>query len=72
MFRISNDPDWQTVKVQDVAGIVTTIRAARPGRYHIDEITVDSLPCGRIMRHWGVVIKRTDGSVVFQPDEWET
>jgi hypothetical protein len=72
MFRISNDPDRLIVKVQDVAGIVTSIREAKPGRYHIDEITVDLLPSGRIVRHWGVAIKRADGSVVFEPDEWET
>jgi hypothetical protein len=71
MFRISNDMDWPIVKAHDVADIVTAIRVAKPGRYHIDEITVDLLPSGRIVRHWGVVIKRADGSVVFEPDEWE-
>ena len=72
MFRISNDTNWPIVKVEDVADIVTAIRAAKPGRYHVDEMTVDLLPSGRIVRHWGVVIKRADGSVVFEPDEWET
>jgi hypothetical protein len=58
--------------VQDVADIVTAIRAVKPGRYHVDGIAVDLLPSGRIVRHWGVVIERADGSVVFEPDEWET
>jgi hypothetical protein len=31
----------------------------------------DPLPSGHTSRRWGVGIKRSDGSVVFEADPWD-
>jgi hypothetical protein len=70
MFRISAGADCPIIDVETAAQIGRVIRPMKPGRYHIDEITEDPLPSGSTSRHWGVVIKRADGSVVFEHDAW--
>jgi hypothetical protein len=47
------------------------IRAVKPGRYSVDEISGDPLPAGHTSRRWGVAIKRADATVVIEPDPSE-
>jgi hypothetical protein len=68
MFRISNSRSDENVDVDTVEAIEPVIRSSKPGRYHVDEISADPLPGGRISRRWGVGIKWAGGSVVIQPD----
>jgi hypothetical protein len=59
------------VDVGTVEEIEPTIRAAEPGRYHVDEIRAKPLPSGYPEQRWGIGIKRPDGSVAIDPDPWE-
>ena len=70
MPRISKDLKT-VIDVAQVDQIEPAIRAEKPGRWHIDEISADPLPSGHTSRRWGVAIKRQDGSVVVKPDPWE-
>jgi hypothetical protein len=65
MFRISTS-QHNGADVAQVDEIEPAIRAAKPGRYHVDEISADPLPSGHTSRRWGVGIKTPDGSVVFE------
>jgi hypothetical protein len=47
--------------------IEPVIRAAEPGRYHIDELPLKPFLSGHTARRWGVGIKWADGSVVLEP-----
>jgi hypothetical protein len=69
MFRISQGIT-KGVDVDTVETIEPAIRLCRPGRYHIDQIERDPLPCGHTSRRWGVGIKNRDGSVDLEPDPW--
>jgi hypothetical protein len=63
-----------TPQVTDVAQadqIEPAVRAAKPGRYDIDQIEREPLPSGHTSRRWGVAIKGPDGSVMIEPDPWE-
>ena len=70
MFRIGRDGRGPITDLDDVDQLEPGIRAAEPGRYHIDEISADALPSGHTSRRWGVGIKRGDGSVMIEPDPW--
>jgi hypothetical protein len=47
------------------------IRAAKPCRYPVDEISRDHLSSGHTSRRCGVAIKSADGSVAIEPDQWD-
>jgi hypothetical protein len=51
-------------------GRLITVRAAKAGRYHVDEISADPLPSGHTSRRRGVGIKRDDGTIAIEPDPW--
>jgi hypothetical protein len=68
MFRISDGMDWPIVDVDTEADVEPAIRALKPGRYHIDEISGDPPQSGQPPRRWGIAIKHPDGSVVLLPD----
>jgi hypothetical protein len=70
MFRISNGLD-RIIDVAQIDEIGRVMRALEPGAYYVDEISPDVSPSGHSSRHWGVAIKRKDGSVVLEPDPWE-
>src|SRR5262249_23054710 len=70
MFRISGNDDF-LVDVETDEEIAPEIRAAGPGRYHVDEMSATRLSSGHTARRWGVGIKNADGSVVIEPDPWE-
>jgi hypothetical protein len=70
MFRISRDGQEPIADVDQVEAIEPAIRSSEPGRYHVDEISADPLPSGHTSRRCGVGIKRTDGTVVIEPDPW--
>jgi hypothetical protein len=71
MFRISRDGRELVVDVDKFKDIEPAIRAAETGHYHIAEISADSLKSGQTSRHWGVGIKRADGSVELEQDACE-
>jgi hypothetical protein len=70
MFRISRDDQEPIVDVDTVEAIEPVIRLLKPGRWHIDELPANPFPSGHTARHWGVGIKRADGSVVLERDPW--
>jgi hypothetical protein len=43
-------------------------RAGGPGRYHVDEISVEPLPSGHTSRWRGVAVRRPDGTVELLSD----
>jgi hypothetical protein len=48
-------PDQDVTNVGSVEAIEGVVRAAEPGRYHVDEISSDPLPSGHTSRRWGTV-----------------
>jgi hypothetical protein len=70
MFRISKDLNT-IIDVAQVDQIEPALRVLKPGRYHVDEISAESLPSGHASRRWGIGIKNADGSVVIERDSWE-
>jgi len=70
MFRIRGRVDF-LVDVETVGEIEPVIRAEKPGRFHIDEISATPLPSGHTARGWGVAIKRPDLAVTIDPDPWD-
>ena len=71
MYRISPDGQQPIIDVATVEAIEHAIRLFKSGRYHVDEISADTLPSGHTSRRWGIGIKRADGSVALEPDPWE-
>ena len=71
MFRITGADDF-LIDVEHREQIEPVIRSSPPGRNHVDEMSTNPLPTGHTARRWGVGIKRDDGSVVIEPDPWET
>ena len=72
MYRISRNGQEPVVDADQVEAIEPVMRSSNPGRYHVDTISADPLPSGHTSRRWGVGIKRKDGSVVVEPDPWNT
>ena len=71
VFRIV-DRDGEIVADADgLAGVNEIVRRAPPGRYHVDEISVDPLPSGHTARRWGFAIRPEDGRVILDTDSWE-
>jgi hypothetical protein len=70
MYRIRTGADCPIVDVETAGQIEAALRAVKPGRYRIDEITHDPLHFGRTSRRWGVGIKRDDGSVMLVLGRW--
>jgi hypothetical protein len=69
-FRIV-DPDGELLGDADTLDQVTEIvRSARPGRYHIDEMSSTPLSSGHTARRWGVVVHNADGRIEKDPDPW--
>ncbi len=69
MYRISRNGQEPIIHVDHVEAIGPAIPSSEPGRYHVDEISADSLPSGHTSRRWGVAIKQPEGSVVLEPDQ---
>jgi hypothetical protein len=67
MFRISRDGQGPVADVGQVEDIGPVVQRPQPGRFHVDEISADTLPSGHTARCWGVVIKRDNGTVVPEP-----
>ena len=72
VYRVSHPDDDLVVDVDSVVAIEGVVRSAKPGRYHVDEISSDPLPSGHTSRRWGVVINHADGTVTMDPDPWPT
>ena len=70
MFRISRNGQEPIFDVDTLEEIEPVIRAAKPGRYHVDEIRAGLLPSGYTSRRWGVGNKYADGAVVIERDPW--
>jgi hypothetical protein len=70
VYRVSNPDNDLVVDVDCIGAIEKFIRSAKPGRYHVDEISSDPLPSGHTSRRWGVVINHADGTVTMDPDPW--
>jgi hypothetical protein len=70
MFRIRKNGQEPIVTVDAVEQIESVIRLLKPGRWQIDELPAKPFPSGHTSRRWGVGIKRSDGSVVIEPDPW--
>ena len=70
VYRVSDPGNDLVVDVESIADIEGVIRSAKPGRYHVDEISFDPLPSGHTSRRWGIVINHADGTVTTDPDPW--
>ena len=69
-FRISRGPDVGELvdTIQDAEAIA---RDHGPGRYDVDEHSVDQFPGTKVSaRSWGKVIHHRDGQVVLDPIPW--
>jgi hypothetical protein len=53
-----------------MVAVEAVVRVGGPGRYSVDDISVQPLPSGQTSRWWGVGIKQSDGSVTLEPDLW--
>jgi hypothetical protein len=63
-----NDADGHSIGTADsLEGVYRVVEGAAPGRYHVDEISSEPLPCGRTSRRWGVGVKHQDGTVTLDP-----
>jgi hypothetical protein len=58
MFRVIRDDLIDDADTID--GVREIVGQQPPGRYRVDEISVDPLPSGHTARRWGVAIKRPD------------
>ena len=72
MFRISRAGNDYFEDVNNVPEIERAISSAELGRYHIDEFPLRPFRSGHTVRRWAIGIKRDDGSVVIEPDPWES
>ena len=63
MYCIGPEGQKSINEVATVEAIEPTIRLLKPGRYNVDEVSVDDTP-----RRWGVVIKRSDGTLAIEVD----
>jgi hypothetical protein len=70
IYRISQPGRDSMTDVDSVEEIEGVIRAGKPGRYHVDEISSDPLPSGHTSRRWRTAIKRPDGQCTLEPDPW--
>ena len=71
MFRISQAASDFLEYVATVERIESAIRAAEPGRYHVDEFPLRLFPSVHTVRCWGIGIRHPDGSVEIEPDPWD-
>jgi hypothetical protein len=72
IYRISAGGQEPIVDVASLDAIEPSVRAGKPGRYHIDGIASDPFPSGHTSRRWGTAIKHPDGMVAVEPDPWES
>jgi hypothetical protein len=56
--------------VETLQEIEFATRENKAGRYHVDEISGDTLPSGHPSRRWGIVIKWRDKAVFLESDPW--
>ena len=66
MFVIIS-PDGGPVYVQSLEKVDLALLSLLPGRYDIDEVTIDPLTSKCALRRWGIGIKRNDGAVALEP-----
>jgi hypothetical protein len=66
ILRISQPDNDQVVDVDSLASVEKIMRAGKPGRYDLDEISYDPLASGYTSRRWGAVTKHTDGRIVIE------
>jgi hypothetical protein len=71
MFCISPEGQESIIDVATAEAIESAIRMLRPGRYNVDEVSADSSPNDESSRRWGVVIKRSDGTLDIRIDPRE-
>ncbi len=43
-----------------------------PGSYAVDEIRVDPPPSGQTGKRWGTIRRFEDGTILLEPDPWES
>jgi hypothetical protein len=69
-----NDPDGEPIGTADSPdGIKRVIDGLGPGRYDVDEHSLDPFPGTKVSaRAWGKVIHRQDGQVVLDQFPWQT
>lgn len=72
VYRVSDRDNDLVVDVDSVDAVERVVRSAKPGRYHVDEISSEPMPSGHTIRRWGVVINHADGTVTMDPDPWPT
>ena len=70
VYRISNGSDVGEL-VDSVEGLERFERAHGPGRYDVDEHSLDPFPgSNTTARGWGKVIHQPDGRVALKPFPW--
>ena len=70
MYRISRNGQEPVIHVDQVEAIGHAIRASKPERYHVDQISADPPLSGNTSRRRGIGIRRADGSLAIEPDPW--
>ena len=71
LFRIVDRDGEMVADADTLNGVTEVVCNAPPGRYHVDEISVDPLPSRRTARRWGSAIRHNDGRVILDLDPWE-
>jgi hypothetical protein len=52
---------------ETLEGALDTIRKGRRGRYHIEDLRLNSLSNGQTWRTWGAIVKFPSGDISVQP-----
>ena len=71
LFRIVDRDGEMLADAATLDGVTEIVRRVPPGRYHVDEISVDPLPSGHTVRRWGSAVRHEDGRVILDPAPWE-
>jgi hypothetical protein len=70
VYRITKSPDLGDI-VQSVDDLRAFAREHGPGRYNVDEHSLDPFPGTNVTaRAWGKVIHHKDGQVIPDPIPW--
>jgi hypothetical protein len=70
IFRVTESPEIGDI-VDSVDALMSFVREHGPGRYEVDEHSLDQFPRTKVTaRAWGKVIHYEDGYVAMDPIPW--
>jgi hypothetical protein len=69
-YRILKSPDNGEI-VDSIRALEAFARKHGPGRYHVDEYSLDPFPgSNATARIWGKIIHQENGEIVLDPIDW--